>query len=164
MDKTQGIVQREHALRLFEKAFDCQMKGDLRRAVELYGESVDLCPMAEAYTLMGWVMGRLGCFDKAIELCRRAIRIDPDFGNPYNDIGVHLMQLGRTDEAIPWLERAIRAPRNDCRHHPWFTLGRIHEARGDHQLARRCYARSLRECPNFPPARRALLALVARMN
>lgn len=164
MDNTQGTLQREHAFQLIEMAFDCQMKGDLERAVELYGESVDLCPTAEAYTFMGWAMGCLGRHDKAIELCRRAIRVDPDFGNPYNHIGVCLMELGRAEEAVPWLERAIRARRYDCRHHPWFNLGRIHEECGDHQLARLCYARSLREYPNYPPARRALLALVARNN
>ena len=164
MDNLPGTLQREHALQLFEMAFDCQMKGDLQRAVTLYGESVDLCPTAEAYTFMGWAMGRLGHYEKAIDLCRRAIRVDPDFGNPYNDIGAYLIELGRADEAEAWLERAIRARRYDCHHYPWFNLGRIHEWKGDFALAKQCYARSLRECPNYPLARKALVALIARMN
>ena len=35
------------------------------------------------------------------EECKRAIEIDPDFGNPYNDIGVYLIDLNRFEEAIP---------------------------------------------------------------
>ena len=40
-----------------------------------------------------------------------AISLDADYGNPYNDIGVYLMQLGRPDEAVghQWLDRAICA-------------------------------------------------------
>jgi hypothetical protein len=39
----------------------------------------------------------------------RAIQVDPDFGNPYNDIGAYLINLGRHDEAMAWLEQAIGA-------------------------------------------------------
>ena len=41
---------------------------------------------------------------------KKAIAIDSDFGNPYNDIGASLIQLGEHDAAIPWLEKAIVAP------------------------------------------------------
>jgi len=55
--------------------------------------------------------------DEAIAECKRAIEVDPEFGNPYNDIGSYLIALGRHDEAIPWLEQAIVAPRYDPRHY-----------------------------------------------
>ncbi|PKO16509.1 hypothetical protein CVU37_11065 [candidate division BRC1 bacterium HGW-BRC1-1] len=164
MENFYGTSQRENALLLFEKAFDCQMKGDLHRALTLYRESVELYPYAEAYTFMGWTMGCLGRLTEAIDLCRRAIRVDPDFGNPYNDIGVYLMEQGHYDEAEPWLERALRAPRYDCLHYPWFNLGRIHESRQDFHLAKQCYARALRENPNYCLARKALFSLISRMN
>lgn len=32
--------------------------------------------------------------------------IDPKFGTPYDDIGVHLMERERLDEALPWLQKA----------------------------------------------------------
>lgn len=46
--------------------------------------------------------------DEALAECKRAIACDPDFGSPYNDIGGYLMEMGRDDEAIPWLEQAKR--------------------------------------------------------
>ena len=33
-------------------------------------------------------------------------QIEPEFGRPYNDVGVHLMERERLDEALPWLQEA----------------------------------------------------------
>jgi len=32
--------------------------------------------------------------------------IDPEFGRPCNDIGGHLMERERLNEALPWLQKA----------------------------------------------------------
>ena len=63
---------------------------------------------------------------KATAECLRAIEIDPHFGNPYNDIGVHLMQQGKLEEAIPWLEKAKQARRYEPRQFPSMNLGRVY--------------------------------------
>ena len=55
--------------------------------------------------------------------------MDPDFGNPYNDIGAYLIELGREEEAVTWLERAKTAARYEPRHYPYFNLARIHVKR-----------------------------------
>ena len=55
-----------------------------------------------------------------------AIAVDPAFGNPYNDIGAYLIELGREAEAITWLERAKRAARYEPRHYPYFNLARVY--------------------------------------
>lgn len=80
------------------------MEGDYDRAVELYLGSLALHPTAEAYTFLGWTYHFQGKIEEAIAECKRAIAVDPDFGNPYNDIGSYLIELNRYDEAIPWLE------------------------------------------------------------
>jgi Tfp pilus assembly protein PilF len=61
--------------------------------------------------------------------------LDPEFGNPYNDIGVYLMQLERLDDAIPWLERAKSATRYEPRHFPYINLGRVYLSKGMIQKA-----------------------------
>ena len=53
----------------------------------------------------------MGRYDVAIEEAKRAIDLDPKYGNPYNDIGVYLIELGRWDESIPWLQKAMAATR-----------------------------------------------------
>src|SRR5260370_13535709 len=72
----------------------------------------------------------MGRIDDAIEECRRAIEVDPAFGNPYNDIGAYLIAKGELDEAISWLEKAKQAPRYDPRHFPFINLDPIYAAKG----------------------------------
>jgi tetratricopeptide (TPR) repeat protein len=71
----------------FRKAHRAQMEGDFDRAVELYRQSIELHPTAEAHTFLGWTYDFQGKIEEAIAECKRAIAVDPDFGNPYNDIG-----------------------------------------------------------------------------
>ena len=40
-----------------------------------------------------------------IDLCFKAIQLDPEFGNPYNDMG-YLMRLGKLESSIKWFIRA----------------------------------------------------------
>lgn len=121
---------RDQALELFERAYERQQAGDLHGAVTLYQASIAECPTAEAHTFLGWVYSFSQRYDEAIAECKRAISVDPTFGNPYNDIGCYLVELGRAEEAIPWFRQAMDAPRYDAPHFPHVNLARIYEARG----------------------------------
>jgi Tfp pilus assembly protein PilF len=102
--------------------------------------------------------------DKATDECRRAIEIDPQFGNPYNDIGVYLIQQGKPDEAIPWLEKAKQATRYEPRQYPFMNLGRIYLRQGRWWEALREFEGAVRSAPNDRAARKALHVLRARLN
>jgi tetratricopeptide (TPR) repeat protein len=106
----------DRALELIQRAMHLQMSGDLDESIRLYRESIAVCPTADAHTYLGWAYSFQGRIDDAIAECEIAIRLDPEFGNPYNDIGVYLMQQEKLDEAIPWLERAKTAKRYEPRH------------------------------------------------
>ncbi len=110
MDSRTPEDRHEEAQDLFQQAYRAQMTGDWERAAELYKASLEILPTAEAHTFLGWTYHFQGKIRDAIDECKRAIEVDPDFGNPYNDIGAYLIALGRLDEAVPWLERAIQAP------------------------------------------------------
>jgi tetratricopeptide (TPR) repeat protein len=155
---------KEQARDLFDQAYAHQRRGDLDDAIALYQKSIELFPTAEAHTFLGWTYSFQGRYDDAIEECQRAIAVDPDFGNPYNDIGAYLIEEGRVEEAIPWLEKATRAPRYESRCFPYFNLGRVHEARRHYVKALDCYKHALREQPAYPTARCALRRLQAMMN
>jgi Tfp pilus assembly protein PilF len=146
----------EQAQQRFQDAFEAQMQGDYDRAVELYRGSLALHPTAEAHTFLGWTYHFQGKIEEAIAECKLAIEVDPDFGNPYNDIGVYLMDLGRHDEAIPWLEQAIKAKRYEPRHFPYFNLGRIYLGKGMINSARELFKQSLEIEPRYTLARQAL--------
>jgi len=120
----------DRALELIQRAMHLQMSGDLDESIRLYRESIAVCPTADAHTYLGWAYSFQGRIDAAIAECEVAIRLDPEFGNPYNDIGVYLMQQEKFDEAIPWLERAKTAKRYEPRHFPYLNLGRVYAAKG----------------------------------
>ena len=128
------------AWEVLQDAYQAQMEGDYERAVELYQSSLELHPTAEAHTFLGWTYHFQGRIAEAIAECRRAIDLDPEFGNPYNDIGAYLIELGRFDEAIPWLERAVEAERYEPRHFPHYNLGRAYLGKEMYARARRCFA------------------------
>src|SRR5713226_4408024 len=140
----------------FQEAFAAQMAGDYERAVELYLGALALHPTAEAYTFLGWTYHFQGRLEEAIAECKRAIEIDPDFGNPYNDICAYLIEMRRYDEAIPWLERATVAKRYDPRHYPYYNLGRAYLAKEMYSRARESFQTALSLEPRYTLAREAL--------
>ncbi|HZA52954.1 MAG TPA: tetratricopeptide repeat protein [Candidatus Udaeobacter sp.] len=126
---------QERAMALIQQAMNHQMAEELGEAIRLYKESIALCPTADAHTYLGWAYSFQGRIDEAIAQCEIAIQLDPEFGNPYNDIGVYLMQQQKLDEAVPWLEKAKQAKRYEPRHFPYLNLGRVYAAKGMLQKA-----------------------------
>src|SRR2546427_10097052 len=108
MEERQTLRQ---ATKLWQEAYRYQMEGELDRAIERYQRSIEVHPTAEAHTFLGWTYSFQGRLEEATQECLRAIDVDPDFGNPYNDIGCYLMQQGKLDEAVAGLEGAKQAKR-----------------------------------------------------
>src|SRR6266581_3383313 len=127
----------ERAVDLLKRAYERQRAGRLDDAVRLYKASIAEYATAEAHTFLGWTYSFQGRYEEAIEQCKLAITVDPNFGNPYNDIGSYLIHLGRIDQAIPWLEQAKRAPRYEPRHFPYLNLYRAYVKMGQIDKAQR---------------------------
>jgi len=156
---------RKHlADRFFQEAYRLQMKGQLPEAAGLYLKSIESCPTAEAHTFLGWTYAMMGRTDDAITECRRAIEVDPTFGNPYNDIGAYLIQKGELDEAIPWLERALQAPRYESYCYPHMNLGRVYEAKRDWLRAKEEFRKALEQNPDYTPARQGIARIRCLLN
>ena len=154
--------RKPRAIRFFEAAYRAQMEGALDAADDNYRRSIALFPTPEAYTFYGWCRSFRQEWDEAIELCTKAIEIDPDYGNPYNDIGAYLIQKGDLDEAIPWLEQALQASRYACPFFAYYNLGQIHEEYGDLEAAEDYYRRALEENPEYTLARVSLSRVLSR--
>lgn len=155
---------RDEAIRaavLWQRGYAMHVLGRYDAAIDLFGRSIELHPTAEAHTFRGWSLSHTGRIAEAIAECKKAIPLDPEFGNPYNDIGVYLSQLGRADEAIPWLRKAMRARRYCCYQFPHFNLGRILFGKGDFDGAEREFRKALDFDPEYLPAKQALEALNA---
>jgi tetratricopeptide (TPR) repeat protein len=160
MDDKESV---EKAVRLFHEAYRRQMAGELDEAIRLYRSSIQCCATAEAHTFLGWTYSFQGRYDDAIEECKKAIAVDPEFGNPYNDIGAYLINLGKLDEAIPWLEKAILAGRYEAYHYPHCNLGRVYMAKGMLKKALEEFDEALAIEPQYSLARQAKEAILQQL-
>ena len=141
---------------LYSAGYLLALLGAYEQALKLYDESLAIKPTAEAYTFKGWTFGQMEQYQRAIEEAQKAIRVDPDFGNPYNDIGVYLIELERDDEAVAYLEKAKAAKRYCCYQFPHFNLGRIYLKRKMYERARDEFKKALEIDPAYEPAQAGL--------
>lgn len=152
------------AIAFFQRGYEYQMSGEFDLAIEYYKRSIEVHPTAEAYTFLGWTYSFQGKLQEAIAECKNAIKVDPDFGNPYNDIGAYLIELERYDEAIPWLEKATLAKRYEPRHYPHFNLGRVYLIKGMVKKALEEFQKALEIYPDYPVAKEAIEKLRVTLN
>jgi len=162
-DQAERVPSQESrmAAQLYNIGYLMTLLGRYEEAIQLFKKSLEIEPTAEAFTYLGWTYSHMGDYQRAIEEAEKAIRIDPDFGNPYNDIGVYLMEQGKDEEAIPYLEKAMRAERYCCYQFPHFNMGRIYLKKKMYGKAREEFRKSLTIDPDYVPAQRALELLEA---
>ncbi len=154
----------KRALELFDQGGIAHEEGDLNKAIELYRNSIASYPTADAHTFLGWMYSKQGRFEEAIEECHIAIEVDDELGNPYNDIGSYLMQLGEYDEAAEWLEKAKSAPRYKRRHYPYINLGRIYLRKKEYGKAQGEIYQAIRRAPEMEDLKKNFLDLVSILN
>lgn len=155
-EEPEEMLSLRQADELWQAGYVLHLLGEYERAIDFFSKSIDKHATAKAYTFRGWSMSMLGRLKEAIAECKQAIQLDPDYGNPYNDIGVYLIDLGRPDEAIPWLKKAMRAKRYCCYQYPHYNLGRVLILQGRVLEAIHSFKRALSYEPRYEPALKAL--------
>ena len=155
---------RHEAIDLFRRAYEAQQVEDYEEAIVLYKRSIAIYPTAEAHTFLGWVYSFQNRYEDAIDECLEAIRVDPTFGNPYNDIGSYLIAKGDLYGCVKWFKRALQAPRYESYAFPHMNLGRVYEQRGHLLDAARHYGLALEQQPSYTQAAQALRRLQAKLN
>ena len=81
------VPDQMRAYALWQQGYLLHLHGQYRAAVDSFRESIEILPTAEGHTFLGWSLSMLGHLEQALAECKKAIALDPDFGNPYNDIG-----------------------------------------------------------------------------
>ena len=133
--------------------------GDLRAALRAFQDASHYMRTAESLTYQGWMHALLGDLERAEGLCLEAIRLDPEFGNPYNDIGTIRLQRRDITSAIQWFEKAKRARRYEPRHFPFMNLGRLYLSLGMPEKALHEFEGALSYAPSNEEVRSALEGL-----
>jgi Tfp pilus assembly protein PilF len=157
-------ARQGQAEEFFYLAYREHAAGRLEEAARLYRSSIEAFPTAEAHTHLGWVYSQGGRLEDAIAECLVAVRLDPGYGNAYNDIGAYLVDLGRPWEAVSWLEQACGAARYEQRAFPHINLARIWAAAGVWWKERAELEKALELTPRDDALRKRLGALQAKLN
>jgi len=144
---SEAFKGQPQAYQFYQAGYQSQMNGELEKAVNFYQKSLESYPTAQAYTFLGWTYSFMDQIDLAIKECKNAIFIDPDFGNPYNDIGCYLLHSGKTDEAIGWFKKSLAAKKYESYYFPNLNLGRVYTAKGKFDLALKYFRLAIKENP-----------------
>lgn len=148
----------------FKLGFEHQLRDEIDKAIHYYKKSLEEDPSAEVHTFLGWAYSFLGQYDQAIEECQKAIEIDPDFGNPWNDIGAYLIEKGNFDEAVFYLKKATRSKNYNTYYYPHYNLSRIWIKKGMLNKAISSLYKTLEVNPYFTPAINALNHLLKQVH
>lgn len=138
----------KRAAELLRRGHRARQVGDYLTALHEFKAAAFVVKSPDALVHWGAMEHFLGDTERAIELCREAITLDPDCGNPYNDIGSYLVVMGRGDEAIAWFKRAIVSKRYEPRQFPHINLGKLYLARREYEQALHHFEEALHHDPN----------------
>lgn len=157
--RSSSIQTRLSKDNFFRMGYYYQQSGDLQSAAECYIRSIENGPNAEAHTFLGWVLCMMGQVDAAIEECKKALKLDPDFGNAWNDIGAYLIEKREFDKAIPYLRKACKSKNYDSPEFPHYNLARLYIQKGMLLTAREELGIAIKSNPNFNTAANLLRSL-----
>lgn len=108
--RTDGSA-RASALTLVHAANSRLASGDARSALDAARRAVKVDPtLADAHSLAGLSLDRLGRYKEAGVYHRRAAELAPTQGGLLNNYGTWLCSNGQPAEALPWFERAWNSP------------------------------------------------------
>ncbi len=97
-----------------------------KKAVDFLSNSLNFKETAEVFSLLGWLHSLLNNLELAKEYCKKAINLDPDFGPPYNDLGLIIMEEGDLKGSLKLFSQAKLAPKYQNREYPYINSGRIY--------------------------------------
>jgi adenylate cyclase len=89
-------------------------KGDLERADQFATKALALDPgFAWAHGTKGWILQNQQRTEESVPEFERALALDPSGVDAYNGLGVDYLALGRFDQSLEVLDKAIRASPSD---------------------------------------------------
>ena len=133
---------------VFKLAIQCQQKGRLSEAEELYNKILE----AQSNHSGAWHYGGLIAFqkgnkDRAIEYISKAVSINPDYAEAHNNLGNVLKACGQYEEAIAHYKRAITIKPRFAEAHN--NLGNIYSALEKPVEALTCFQEAIAINPSF---------------
>ena len=124
--------------------------GYWRNNIALYDHSLEANPSEVIHSIRGLAYGKLGEQKRAISDYNRAVEINPNYSEAYNNRGIAYGKLGDQRQAIPDFDRAI-AIDPKCAE-VYNNRGVTYDKLGDHRRAIADYDKAVEINPEYPEA------------
>lgn len=148
----QGDTPKDRAYSLWKEGAGLHIEKKYTAAIDRYNEALALHPTARTHTYLAWSLSELDRYEEAVVQVRKAIELDPEYPNSYNDLGSYLIELKRPAAAIPWLEKATTMQDYCCPHYSYYQLGRARLMQGRVEAAEEALRASIAVNPRYRPA------------
>ena len=127
------------------------LEGDLREALRQGNALAGDFPRSHIIlNFLGAINLNLGRDEEAIAIYNKAIEVNPDFAETYNNLGTAFNNLAKYDEAIANYNKAIELQHDYAEAHN--NLGNALNDRARHNEAIASYNRAIEVKPDFPQA------------
>ena len=103
-----------------------------------------------AKDLLGITYLMLKDYDKAIEVCKRAVELSPNGARVHANLGYSFYLAGQLDEALIHLKQAVRLNPFPA-HWYFFRLGSVYRQKGQYDEALIAFKKATQRNPNFYP-------------
>lgn len=125
-----------------KKAIDCARQGRFEEARKLLSAVCRAEPRdAEALCLLGAVSGQLGDYERALDCCRKATLLQPDYAEAWYNLAQACMHCNRFGEAANAYRKVVGLAPDYADAH--FNLGFALEQTGDYEAAARSYRKAI---------------------
>ena len=98
----------------------------------------------------GYDCDERGEYQQAIDCYNKAIELDPEDADTYNNKGIALKSLGEYQQAIDCYDKAIKLKPDDLK--AYYNKGDALRELGDHQQAIDCYDKAIELTPDYADA------------
>ena len=94
---------------IFEKAKHLHLKGQIKEAQKLYLKLIQKYKGNDKlYFLLGTTFLQIGKYDQAINYLNLSIKLNSQFGDSYNNLGIALAETNNFSDAIKNYDKAIK--------------------------------------------------------
>jgi adenylate cyclase len=144
--------------------FSKSPKKSLLNAVETLQKSIDIDgSFGQAYGLLGYIYSLMRQYEKAILAGEKAVELAPNSAGNLVWLGMSLHIIGKSDEAIPLIQKAIRRSPFDQSFY-LLQLGHAYVGAGRYEDAIKAYKKVLQYAPDNIFAHLGLAASYSFLN
>lgn len=149
-DKYQSLIKEGHQY-IYDK--------DYKEALNSFIKASKIKLTAQSLNLVAWAYGLIGNLSEAKKYCLEAIKLDPDFGDPYNDMGSYLLIEGNLKECMKWFQSAKKAKYYLHREFPYINTGKAYLLQKNHEAALKEFSAAQK----FVPYQKELINMIEKL-